>query len=58
MISFVDLDLTSAEGWVEGLERGRNEHARDEIFAYVAHLGFTPETLQGFEQCPTFDHWT
>ncbi|TDC47087.1 hypothetical protein E1212_25215 [Jiangella ureilytica] len=57
-ISFADLDLTTVDGWAEGLERSRSENARDDLFTYVATvLGATPNILRAFATCPTTDHW-
>lgn len=57
-LSFMDLDLTTVDGWAEGLERGRLGYAPDEIFAHVADaLHPTPAILRAFAACPTSDHW-
>ncbi|WP_147915720.1 ATP-binding protein [Ruania zhangjianzhongii] len=56
--TFDDLDLTTIEGWAKGLERGRQVHAPEDIFAYVVRSrGATPDILRAFAACPTVSFW-
>lgn len=56
--AFTDLDLLTAGGWVEALERYGRGHARRGIFDYVANVAdVTPELLRAFKACPTTRYW-
>ncbi|MHA7264105.1 ATP-binding protein [Arthrobacter sp. TMN-37] len=55
---FTDLDLQSASGWADALERYGRGHFRKDIFDYVADVaGPTPSLLRAFKACPTTSHW-
>lgn len=52
--SFTDLDLLTANGWAEALERHGRGHIRQDLFDYVAtSADITPELLRAFKTCPT-----
>lgn len=55
---FTNLDLLTADGWAEALERHGRGHARSDIFDYVATIAdVTPGLLRAFKACPTVKHW-
>lgn len=55
---FTNLDLRTADGWTDALERSSRGHARRDLFDSVATgAEITPELLRAFKACPTVKSW-
>lgn len=56
--SFTDLDLLTASGWAEALDRSGQGPTQRDIFDYVANeADVTPDLLRAFKACPTTKYW-